>query len=116
MDPTPAGNIPNRQPLVLAFTITMTVLATVAVALRIIARRISAADFWYDDYTCLFALVGITHLGKQVDIRLMRSADHVLFDRCYRICRWLLLPQTSPVVSLNVLRSALWIWLPRERS
>ena len=57
MDPKPAGNVPNRQALVLGFTISMTVLATVAVALRILARKISDAKFWYDDYMCLFALV-----------------------------------------------------------
>ena len=64
MDSRSAGSIPNRQPLVFAFTIIMTVLATVAVALRILARRLSSADFWYDDYMCLFALVG-TNLNAQ---------------------------------------------------
>ena len=32
-------------------------LATLAVAARLIARKISAAPFWWDDYTILISLV-----------------------------------------------------------
>lgn len=33
------------------------VLATVAVVLRLVARRISAAPFWWDDFTIIASLV-----------------------------------------------------------
>lgn len=36
------------------------VLATIAVIARLVARRISAANFWWDDYTIIAALVS-TH-------------------------------------------------------
>ena len=34
--------------------------ATVAVALRLLARRISNATFWWDDWTILASLVSLT--------------------------------------------------------
>lgn len=38
-------------------TVVSVVLATVAVALRLLARRLSAAPFWWDDWTILASLV-----------------------------------------------------------
>ena len=38
-------------------SIVSVVLATIAVAARLAARRISAARFWWDDYTIIMALV-----------------------------------------------------------
>lgn len=38
-------------------TITMVVAATIAVALRLYARRLSVAKFWWDDWMLVLALV-----------------------------------------------------------
>lgn len=38
-------------------TITLTIIAAIAVALRLTARWISAAKFWWDDWTLVIALV-----------------------------------------------------------
>ena len=38
-------------------TITLTVAATIAVILRFIARKISPASFWWDDWTIIISLV-----------------------------------------------------------
>ena len=43
---------------VLLGSIASVVLATAAVVLRLIARRLSDAPFWWDDYTIVAALVG----------------------------------------------------------
>lgn len=52
------GLTPNRQPLILGFTIAFTVLATAGVLMRIWARRLSGAKFWWDDWTIIAALLG----------------------------------------------------------
>lgn len=49
---------PNRQPLILRFTVALTVLATVGVLMRVWARRLSGARFWWDDWTIVVALMG----------------------------------------------------------
>ena len=38
-------------------TITLTVLATLAVAARLVARKLSVAKFWWDDLLIVLALV-----------------------------------------------------------
>lgn len=50
-------------------TITLTVIATIAVILRLIARKISSASFWWDDWTILIALVKFSdhRLGSEID-------------------------------------------------
>ena len=40
-------------------TISLVVAATLAVALRLLARKISAAKFWWDDWILVLALVKI---------------------------------------------------------
>lgn len=47
----------TRVPELYAATITLAVLQTIAVVARFAARRISAANFWWDDYTIVLALV-----------------------------------------------------------
>lgn len=47
----------DRGPTIVAVQIVMIVTATLAVALRFIARRISGAGFWWDDWMILAALV-----------------------------------------------------------
>ncbi|KAL8828811.1 MAG: hypothetical protein Q9191_002381 [Dirinaria sp. TL-2023a] len=52
------GPTPNRQPLILGFTIAFTVLATAGVSMRVWARHLSGANFWWDDGTIIAALLG----------------------------------------------------------
>ncbi|KAF6227534.1 hypothetical protein HO173_012173 [Letharia columbiana] len=47
----------TRVPGLYAATITLAVLQTIAVVARFAARRISAATFWWDDYTIVLALI-----------------------------------------------------------
>lgn len=43
-------------------TISLIILATIAVAARLAARKISAAKLWWDDLVIVVALVRQTHL------------------------------------------------------
>ena len=47
----------SRKVELLSGTITLIVLASIAVAARIFARAISVAKFWWDDYVIVLALV-----------------------------------------------------------
>lgn len=47
----------TRVPDLYAATITLAILQTIAVVARFAARKISAANFWWDDYTIVVALV-----------------------------------------------------------
>lgn len=47
----------SRVPDLYAATITLAVLQTLTVIARFAARRISAANIWWDDYTIVLALV-----------------------------------------------------------
>lgn len=47
----------TRVPDLYAATISLAVLQTIAVVARLAARKISAANLWWDDYTILLALV-----------------------------------------------------------
>ena len=40
-------------------TISLLIIAAIAVVLRLTARRISAANFWWDDWTLVIALVSL---------------------------------------------------------
>ena len=55
----PPGPLPtgNRGPAIDAVQVLMIVLATSAVVLRFIARRMTAAGLWWDDWMILAALV-----------------------------------------------------------
>lgn len=52
----------SRVPDVLGATISLTLLASVAVGARFLARKLSAARIWWDDYILLVALVGCSVL------------------------------------------------------
>ena len=58
-------NINDQSSQVQIYTVTAILLAiaTVGVALRLLARRISSARFWWDDYTIIVALVISTPSG-----------------------------------------------------
>lgn len=45
-------------------TIATIVPATIAVALRFIARYVSTAGFWWDDYTIALSLVSFGKIGQ----------------------------------------------------
>ena len=47
----------SRTPGVYGGTITLITVAAIAVVLRLTARKISAATFWWDDWTLVVALV-----------------------------------------------------------
>ena len=47
----------NLQPWTVAVVTSVTVLATVAVALRLLSRYIKAQNLWWDDYMIIFSLV-----------------------------------------------------------
>lgn len=79
MDQKPTSNVPNRQPMVYAFTILMTVLATVAVALRMLARGLLAAIFGTTT-TCASLLWYKSTVGRTASQRLISVADDVLID------------------------------------
>ena len=55
----------NLQPWTVAVVASVTVLATVAVVLRMVSRYIKAQHLWWDDYMIIFSLVcrpkGTTH-------------------------------------------------------
>jgi hypothetical protein len=48
----------NLQPWTVAVVASVTVLATVAVALRLFSRHLKAQKLWWDDYMIIFSLVG----------------------------------------------------------
>ena len=47
-------------------TISLIIVAAIAVALRLTARSISAANFWWDDWTLVIALVSQPRPGSQL--------------------------------------------------
>lgn len=47
----------DRQLQLIAFTSTCLVLSTLAVVLRLLVRWFSPANFWWDDWTAVLALV-----------------------------------------------------------
>ena len=49
----------DRKPLVIALAVIMPILATTAVVLRLVSRRIKKVRLEADDYTVLIALVWI---------------------------------------------------------
>jgi hypothetical protein len=61
----------NLQPWTVAVVASVTVLATVAVALRLFSRPLNAQKLWWDDYMIIFSLVccprgiGCWHHGTQ---------------------------------------------------
>lgn len=68
-------------------TIALVGAATIAVALRIVARRISAAKFWWDDWNLVLALVR-TETVSFGEAR-MRLIWFQIFDYGLSICYWL---------------------------
>ena len=55
----------NRSTLIKGSIIATWAFAVIAVGLRFIARRLSKARFWYDDWLVLPATVSIPHLNNR---------------------------------------------------
>ncbi len=53
----PGYNADNLQPWSVAVLSSMTVLATVAVGLRMLSRYLKGQKLWWDDYMIAFSLV-----------------------------------------------------------
>ncbi|MCJ1447848.1 MAG: hypothetical protein MMC23_008360 [Stictis urceolatum] len=53
------GHTQSRQPTLYAATISTGVIAALAVSLRLLARRLSKAKFWYDDYLIVLSLFNL---------------------------------------------------------
>ena len=53
----PGYNSDNLQPWTVEVVASVTVLATVAVILRLLSRHIKAQKLWWDDYMIIFSLV-----------------------------------------------------------
>ena len=57
-------------------------LATIAVSLRLLARRISNASFWWDDWTILASLVSSTLLTQR-PFKISAAGENSLSARLY---------------------------------
>ena len=55
--PTPEQWAENRGPRIIAANLTVAILATIAVALRFLARRLQESKIGVDDYLILLSLV-----------------------------------------------------------
>lgn len=71
---TPQGPLPDLsdtyRPSLYAAAIVTYILATGAVILRFIARRLTHLNYWYDDWLIVVAWVrGLTHLSAEYDSR-----------------------------------------------
>lgn len=53
----PGFNPDNLQPWTVAVVVSMTILALMSVALRLVSRRIKGQPLWWDDYMILFSMV-----------------------------------------------------------
>ncbi len=62
-DLSPSYLAETRVPEIYASVITVTVAATIAVALRFLCRSMVKAKLWYDDWIIVLALV-INHKGQ----------------------------------------------------
>ncbi len=68
------GDFNYRQRLVLGVTITILMLAIISYALRLYAKRITAASVWWDDYMIGVGLVSIDRVkAKRDNSRPMRN-------------------------------------------
>lgn len=58
-DVTPAFLAQSLQPNIYAACIVVTIAATIAVALRLLCRRLAQAYLWWDDWMIIAALVSV---------------------------------------------------------
>lgn len=59
----PGYNPEDLQPWTVGVVVSMTVLALVSVALRLVSRRLNRQALWLDDKMIVFSMVGLTCLG-----------------------------------------------------
>ena len=83
----------SRQVRIYIVTAVLLVIATVGVALRLSARKISSARFWWDDYTIVVALVfpllwaypfGLARILRKATDILLWPHSHVLASSSHR--------------------------------
>lgn len=55
----PGYNSDNLQPWTVQVVASVTVLAVVAVALRLLSRRLKQQQLWWDDRMIIFSVVGL---------------------------------------------------------
>lgn len=65
-DVTPAFLAQSLQPNIYAACIVVTVAATIAVALRLLCRRLAKAYLWWDDWIIIAALVSVNGHKERV--------------------------------------------------
>ena len=63
----------NEDALIKGSIIATWALALIAVCLRFIARRLSNARFWYDDWLVLAATVSIPHMDSRSNYNIRRE-------------------------------------------
>ena len=63
--PTPAEMAANRGPSIVAANLVVAILATVAVALRFLARHVQKIDYKADDILILLALVCLLYRPRE---------------------------------------------------
>ena len=71
--PTQAGSAGNQGPRIIAANMVVAILASVAVSLRFVARRIQKIGYRLDDVSILMALVSLQCL-ETVDVANNKSA------------------------------------------
>jgi len=71
----------SRASEVYGGTITLTIVATVAVALRFVSRRISQAPYWFDDWAIIVALVSRTDFYTYLLHDANKRQDPLLWPR-----------------------------------
>jgi hypothetical protein len=57
LSPPDADLSATQAPRIIGASVVLIILSTAAVVLRFLARRLSRAGLWWDDWTILFALV-----------------------------------------------------------
>lgn len=68
----------NRQIQIIAVCTTCLIVSTIAIALRLLVRRVIAtASLWWDDWVAILALVTCL-LGRQLQRALMAVADCIM--------------------------------------
>ena len=78
----------NRTGEIYGSIITLTVIATVAVILRLFARKFSPASFWWDDWTIIIALV--KHFDHSLSSRIYTDDffEDLVFWQCHLLFGW----------------------------
>ncbi|KAM0723493.1 hypothetical protein Q7P37_000480 [Cladosporium fusiforme] len=87
----------NIQPWTVAVVVSMTILALVSVALRLVSRRIKGQNLWWDDYMIIFSmgwnLVVVGFIFAMHATGMGIHADLVEMDDIIMIAKWLIVAE-----------------------